>query len=104
MVNKTTATLQKGKTPPKWVAQSAEAIYNTTTASLQRVKTHHYECPDVIKPSDGEAPALQIWGMQSKLSLPLLPGQVWLEIAPDRILWANKWLMVDWITWSFICA
>ena len=33
------------------------------------------ECPGYdIKQSDGEAPALEIWGMCSTSSLPLLPG------------------------------
>ena len=46
------------------------------------------ECPGYdIKQSNGEAPALEIWGMWSTPSLPLLPGPLWLGvIAPDRIL------------------
>ena len=40
----------------------------------------------VIKPSDGEALALEIWGMWSTLSLPLLPGPLWHRmVAPDRV-------------------
>ena len=39
-----------------------------------------------IKQSDGEAPVmLELWGMQSIPSLPLLPGLLWPEVvAPDR--------------------
>ena len=40
-----------------------------------------------IKTSDGEAPALEIWGMWSIPSLSSLPGPLWLGVvAPDRVL------------------
>ena len=41
-----------------------------------------------IKQSDGEVPVmLELWGMQSILSLPSLPGPLWPEvIVPDRVL------------------
>ena len=41
-----------------------------------------------MKRSDGEAPVmLEIWGMRSTLSLPLLPGPLWpVMTAPDRAL------------------
>ena len=58
-----------------------------------------------IKPSDGEAPALKIWGMCSTPSLPLLPGPLWPRgITPHGVLsmsqieqtmCANKWLMLN---------
>ena len=57
------------------------------------------------KQFDDEAPVLEIWGMGSTPSFPLLPGPLWPRVvAPDRILsmgqiWhfklcANKWLML----------
>ena len=40
-----------------------------------------------IEPSDSEAPSLEIWGMWSTLSLPLLPGPLKTRVvAPDRVL------------------
>ena len=46
------------------------------------------ECPDYgVKPSDSETPALEIWGIRSTPSLPLLPGPLWLGVvASDRVL------------------
>ena len=45
-------------------------------------------CPRYdIKSSDGEAPAMEIWGMSSTSSLPLLPGPLWPGVlATDRVL------------------
>ena len=64
------------------------------------------KCPVYdIKLSDGEAPVLEIWGMSSIPSLPLLSGPLWPGVvAPDRVLsmgqieqtmCANKWLMLN---------
>ena len=41
-----------------------------------------------IKQSDGEASVmLELWGVQSTLSLQLLPGPLWPEVVPlDRVL------------------
>ena len=63
----------------------------TLTASLQRGKTPPptNECPgNDTKQSDGEVPViLELWGMWSTPSLPLLPGPFWLGmVAPDRAL------------------
>ena len=47
------------------------------------------ECPAYdTKQSDGEALGmLELWGMRSTPSLPLLPGWLWPEVlAPDRVL------------------
>ena len=47
------------------------------------------ECPGYdTKQSDGEVPAvLELWGMRSTPSLPLLPGPLWPGVvAPDRAL------------------
>ena len=57
--------------------------------NLYRGKWPHLnECPDYdIKSSDGMALTLEIWGMWSTSSLPLLPGPLWLRVvAPDRVL------------------
>ena len=51
------------------------------------VRPPHNECPGYdTKQSDGEVPAvLEIWGMRSTPSLPLLPGPLWPGvIAPDK--------------------
>ena len=49
------------------------------TASLQKSKTPTTnECPAYdAKPSIGEAPVLELKGMWSILSFPLLPGPLW---------------------------
>ena len=47
------------------------------------------ECPGYdTKQSDGEVPVLlELWGMQSTPSLPLLPGPLWPGVvAPNRTL------------------
>ena len=47
------------------------------------------ECPgNDTKKSDGEVPVmLELWGMRSIPSLPLLPGPLWPGmVAPDRAL------------------
>ena len=47
------------------------------------------ECPGYdIKQSDGETPVmLELWGLQSTLSLPLLQGYLWPgAVALDRVL------------------
>ena len=62
------------------------------TAPLQRGKTPHthtHKCPGYdTKQSDGEIPVmLELWGMWSTPSLPLLPGPLWPGVvAPDRAL------------------
>ena len=60
------------------IAQSAGAKEYTTPPN---------ECPAYdTKQSDGEVPVmLELWGMQSILSLPLLPGPLWPGmVAPDK--------------------
>ena len=45
----------------------------------------------VVDLYDDKAPALEIWGMWSTPSLPLLPVLVWLKVvAPDRVLSMNQ--------------
>ena len=59
-------------------SHSAEAVEYTNCISAEEQDSPN-ECPGYdIKPSDGEAPALDIWGMWSTPSLPLLPGPLWL--------------------------
>ena len=72
----------------QYVAQSAEAVEYTdcTTAEGQDPPD---ECPGYdTKQSDGEVPAvLELWGMRSSSSLPLLPGPLWPGmVVPDRAL------------------
>ena len=44
-----------------------------------------------IKKSDGEAPALEIWGMQSPTSLPLLQSPIWPKVvAADWVLFMGQ--------------
>ena len=54
-------------------------LYNTLTASLQRVRPPRNECPGYdTKESDSEVPVnLELWGMWSAPSLPFLPGPHW---------------------------
>ena len=46
------------------------------------------KCPGYYtKPSDGKAPVLELWGMGSTPSLPLLPGPLWPGVVvPYRVL------------------
>ena len=51
------------------------------------VRSPPHECPGYdTKQSDGEVPAmLELWGMRSTPSLPLLPGPLWPGVvAPDK--------------------
>ena len=45
------------------------------------------ECPGYdTKPSDGEAPGLELWGMWTTPSLPLVPSPPWTGmLVPDRV-------------------
>ena len=64
-----------------------DKILDCPVAPLQRGKTHPpNECPGFdTKQFDGEVPVmLELWGMWSTLSLPLLPGPLWPGmVAPD---------------------
>ena len=65
------------------------------------------ECPGYdTKQSDGEVPAmLELWGMRSTPSLPLLPGPLWPGVvSPDKgpiygLNRINSILMLEWIVW-----
>ena len=64
-------------------------VWNTPTAPLQRGKTSPNECPGYdTKQSDGEVRAvLELWGMRSTPSLPLLPDPLLSGVkAPARAL------------------
>ena len=65
-----------------------EGPVNLPAASLQWGALPPHECPGYItKQSDGEVPALELWGMGSTPSLPSLPGPLWSRvIAPERVL------------------
>ena len=62
-------------------------LLNTPTASLQRGKIPPNEFPVYdTKQSDCEVPVmLEIWGMWSTLSFPLLLGLLWSDVvAPEK--------------------
>ena len=67
------------------LAQSAGSVkYTDCTSTGVR---HPNKCPGYdTKQSDGEVPVMQeLWGMQSTLSLPSLPGPLWPRVvAPDK--------------------
>ena len=69
------------------LAQWAGAIDYTDLHLCQGVRLPN-KCPENdIKPTDGEAPALEIWGMWITPPLQLLPGPLWPRVvAPDRVL------------------
>ena len=69
-------------------AKTAVAIEYTDCISAAG-KDPRNECPGYeSKQSDGEVLVmLEIWGMQSALLFPLLPGPLWPKVvAPDRVL------------------
>ena len=71
----------------RYIAQSAGAVEYADYISAEGYDPPHKkkQCPGcVIKQSDGEAPALDIWEVWSTPSLPLLPGPLWPGVvAPD---------------------
>ena len=84
-------------------------LLNTPTVSLQRGKTPPpNECPVYdTKQSDGDVPVmLELWGIRSTSSLPLLPGLLWLGVrAPDRVVSMGQielnWeLLLNLIAWN----
>ena len=84
-------------------------LQNILTAFLQSGKTPTpNECSGYdTKQSDGEVPVtMELQGMQSTPSFPLLPGSLWLRVvALDRVLSMgqielNHILMLNWIAWN----
>ena len=70
------------------VAQSDGAVEYTDCTSAEGLDTPN-ECTEYdTKQSDGEAPVmLELWGIRSTPSLPLLPGPLWPRmVAPDKAL------------------
>ena len=73
---------------------------------------HLPKCPGYdTKQSDGEVPVmLELWGMRSTPSLPLLPGPLWpWVVTPDRVLSIgqielNCVLVLNWIAWNKIVS
>ena len=97
-----------------WFTQSARAVKYTDCTSAEELPATSHKCPGYdTKQSHGEAPVmLELWGMQSTPSLPLLPGLLWPRVvAPDRVLSMgqielNCILMLNWIVWNgtvFVC-
>ena len=73
----------------KCIAQSAGAVEYADCTSAEGLDPPPNECPVYdTRQSDGEVSSvLELWGMQSTPSLPLLPGPLWPGVvAPDRAL------------------
>ena len=73
-------------------AQLAGAVEYTNCISVEE-KDSPNECPEYdTKWSDGEVQVmLELWGMRSTPSLPLVPGPLWHgEVTPDRVLFRGK--------------
>ena len=71
------------------ITQSAEFVEYPDCISAKWEDPHYYECLGYdTKQFDDEAPVmLELWGMQSTPSLPLLPDPLWPRVVvPDRIL------------------
>ena len=67
--------------------QSSGAVEYTNCISAEVQTPPMSVLDNDIKPSDGKAPALEIWGIRCTPSLPLLPGPLWPGlVAPDRVL------------------
>ena len=76
------------------VAQSAGVVEYTDSTPAEG-KDLPNECPGCdTKQSDGDVPVmLELWGMRSAPSSPLLPVPLWLRmVAPDKgpIYWLNR--------------
>ena len=80
--------------------------YGCRIHRLLRAKTPSDEYPNYdVNPSDGEAPILEIWGMESTPSLPMFPGPLWPRVVPsdrvlsmgqiERTICTNKWLIIN---------
>ena len=89
----TPSQIRSGRTVPSrtkdYSAQSAEAteyadFISAEGKTLPRQRMSWYD----IKQPDGKAPEmLELWGMLSNHSLPLLQGSLWLGVVtPDRVL------------------
>ena len=71
-------------------AQSDGAVKYNDCTSTKGKDTLPNECPGYdTKQSDGKVPVmLELWGMRSTLSLPLLPGLLWPGmVATDRAIY-----------------
>ena len=80
-------------------AQSAGAIEYVDCISAERWDSPN-ECAEYdTKQSNGEVPVmLELWGMQSTPSLPLLLCPLWPGmVAPDRVLSMGKKKKLNWI-------
>ena len=94
-------------TPPKIIHCSISWGCRILQLHLCRGVRTSNKCPRYdTKQSDGEASViLELWGIWSTLSLPLLPAPLWPGvIAPDRVLSKgqielNCILMLNWIAW-----
>ena len=74
--------------PVRWISR----IHRLLLCRGMRLLTPPNESPGYdTKQSDGEVPVmLELWGMQSTLSLPLLLGPLWPVVIPDRVLFMGQ--------------
>ena len=70
----------------------AGALEYTNCYSAEGKDPPSNECPEYdIKQSDGEDPVmLELWGMPSTSSLPLLPGPLWPGVVAPDIYGSNR--------------
>ena len=90
------------------IAQLAEAVEYTDCFSAEELDPPPNNCPWYdTKQSDAMVPVLlELWGMRTTPSLPLLPGLLWSGVeVPYRVLSMrqielNCVLMLNWIVWK----
>ena len=90
------------------LAQLSGAVEFTNCFTSEAKTPHPNECPGYgTKQTDGEFPVmLELWGMWSTHSFPLLPGSLRPRlVVPDRVLSMdqielNCVLMLNWIIWN----
>ena len=73
---------------PNWLG-----LKNTSSASLQRGKTPPNQCPEYdLKQSDGDTVVMvELWGIRSSPILSSLPDPLWQRgVASDRVLLMGK--------------
>ena len=88
-----------------FLSQSVEAVeYTEYTEAVEYTdstegKILSNECPGYdTKPSDGEAPVLEPWGMWNTYSLPLFLGPLWPGVVvPVRVPSMGQIELVSWV-------
>ena len=84
-------------------AQLAGVVEYTNYISTEGLDTTNL-CPGYdVKPSDGDAclfAMLELWGMWSISSLPLLPGPFWSRVVPPDSVLSMGQIELNCITWN----